>query len=345
MNKLKQLFIILLSVVFLNNNIISMEQDKPEQETLSSDSRDLPNEIWNMILQEVIKGLLPNIECKNLENFDQNFKNIWLTNEEFKEKLYKLKLVCKDFIYFIESDRFYGEIKKEIYQSVIDHKLIAAVTNNNEEMVKSLIEKGANVNVKNEFGSTALMLASKFGYKSIVEKLLQSNADVNFQDRYGNTALMDASLVRRHKEIVEILLKAGANVNARDNQGWSALILASLQGYKEIVQMLIKAGADVNVKDNDDNPALLLAAMEQSNKYIVEMLIKAGADVNAKDNDGYTALMTAARNDHKEVVEVLIKLGADINVKANDGNTALTIACLNDYEDIVDILREANKIL
>ncbi len=362
MNKLKQLLIVLLSAVFLNNNIISMEQAEPDQEILESNFLGLPNEIWNIIFQEVIEDFFPNIECENLEDFDQNFKNIWLTNEDFKEKLYQLKLVCRDFIYFIESDKFYGEIRKKIYQCVIDSKLIAAVKNNDEEMVKSLIEKGANVNSKDKYGHTALIYASEEGYKEIAKLLIDGGANVNATNKSKVTALMWASQ-KGYKEIVQLLIEAGANVNAKDEDEETALVFAFRGNHEEIVELLIQEGADVYVKDCRGFTTLMWAS-KRKHKKIVEILIKAGVEINAKDKYGQTALIFAfptrlgetllqafidiinnvdlvsnsSEGNEKEILEMLIEAGADVNAKDDWGNTALIKACKSGYKKIVELL-------
>ena len=107
----------------------------------------MPNEIWNSILQEFVKDFFSNIECQNLANFDQEFKEAWLMNSEFNKKLTQLKLVNRDFVHLIESKNFNSKIRKKIYQRVIDSKLIAVVKNNNEEIVERLIKLGADISV------------------------------------------------------------------------------------------------------------------------------------------------------------------------------------------------------
>ena len=112
--------------------------------------------------------------------------------------------------------------------------------------IKCLIEAGADVNAKGakgEFGAgdTALMHASQGkGHKEIVEMLINAGADVNVRDKFGGTALMIASQ-NGHVETVEMLIEKGADVNARDFLGNTALVYATEEGHKEIIKILEEA--------------------------------------------------------------------------------------------------------
>ena len=84
--------------------------------------------------------------------------------------------------------------------------------------VCSAIAKGADVNVTNGDGRTALMRSAKRGYEDIVRFLLDHGAKVDMRDKNNKTAIMGAAK-KGHLEIVRMLEHAGADVNARDNKG------------------------------------------------------------------------------------------------------------------------------
>jgi len=90
-----------------------------------------------------------------------------------------------------------------------DKKLIEASYNGNIEIVKLLIETGADINAKNNYGSTSLMYASKIGHKKIVLLLIEAGADINAKNNYGYTVLMFAT-ANNYKDIVALLKKYGA---------------------------------------------------------------------------------------------------------------------------------------
>jgi ankyrin repeat protein len=87
-----------------------------------------------------------------------------------------------------------------------------------------------------------LIEAAKKGCPAIVSAFLAKGADVNVKDSQGGTALT-WSVARRVPDSVRLLIAAGANVNACDHAGMSALKLARAKNLPEIVDVLVKAGA------------------------------------------------------------------------------------------------------
>jgi len=120
-----------------------------------------------------------------------------------------------------------------------------------------------NINIQAEYGQTALLAASKFGYMNFVKLLLVKNANMNIRDNIGSTALIFAS-DNGYTEIVQMLLHAGATVNLR-NDIWrqTALHRASYSGHIKIVELLLAYGADVNLLDGFEATALTWATIER----------------------------------------------------------------------------------
>ena len=117
-------------------------------------------------------------------------------------------------------------------------------------LTKVLLKMGANPNLTDREGKTALMYACNGWSGDIVEVmptervrlLLQSGADLNIIDKKGKTALFYA-VDSYQNDIVPLLLKGGANVNIKDKQGNTAFKLAQETGNEKIVQLLKQAGA------------------------------------------------------------------------------------------------------
>ena len=112
--------------------------------------------------------------------------------------------------------------------------------NPNIELIQNILEFApVNVNLKDEYGRTALMWASILGHTEIVRMLLQRpEIDVNLQTEYGSTALMIAS-ANGHTEIVRMLLeKPEILVNLQNSGGMTALMYASKWGHTEIVNLI-----------------------------------------------------------------------------------------------------------
>lgn len=112
------------------------------------------------------------------------------------------------------------------------------------ETVRTLINRGADVNVNGVLGMTALMFASGDGRVDLVKLLLKAGAEVNARNNEGATALMFA-MSEQQVESIRLLLNANADVSIKSNDGSTALddlgncnseIIALLNGYKSIKQ-------------------------------------------------------------------------------------------------------------
>jgi uncharacterized protein len=89
--------------------------------------------------------------------------------------------------------------------------------------------------------------AAKDGDAGAVRELLHFGADVDARDRYGQTALMLAAHAG-HVAVVERLLAAGADMDVTAKYGLSALMLAVLAGHVEVARLLARAGADLRLR-------------------------------------------------------------------------------------------------
>ena len=119
--------------------------------------------------------------------------------------------------------------------------LMMASSHNHLDIVKLLISEGwgAEIDLRDDYGMTALHWTSVRGYLEISELLTSSGADVNIRDSYGRTALHYAS-INHHPEIVQLLLCQGADISIRNNVGNTALDVASSNGHLEVADCLRK---------------------------------------------------------------------------------------------------------
>ena len=98
--------------------------------------------------------------------------------------------------------------------------MIRASSRNHVEVVKLLIEAGANLNTRTNGGSTALIWASYYNYGEVIKLLIEAGANLNIRDNWGRTALIRASY-GNHIEVVKLLLENFADECILDDDGWS----------------------------------------------------------------------------------------------------------------------------
>ena len=215
--------------------------------------------------------------------------------------------------------------------------LIVALTNGHNDAFTFLIDKGADVNLQDHVGYTALHHAVESKNFDAVSCLVHNGADINLFTSYKDTPLMLACQ-SHNMDAVNFLLNKGADVNLQDRDGKSALHFAC----SDICYWLIQNLADVNMGDNHNWTPLMRASWNRDVKKVA-MLIENGAKVDLRDVNGNTALHHAVRNSyysHECTPEICLAL---LTAKAShlcnsQGWTPLLLASENCIKSVVEIL-------
>lgn len=139
------------------------------------------------------------------------------------------------------------EIKSKLNQYYFD-----AARQGNTEMLQEFIQAGYNLNIQDEKGYTALILAAYHGHPEAVNQLLKAGANACVQDKTGNTALMGA-IFKGELRIARTLMKAGCSPDQTNGSGQTASMYAALFQRKEILDALVKQGANTELKDKRGN--------------------------------------------------------------------------------------------
>jgi hypothetical protein len=133
-----------------------------------------------------------------------------------------------------------------------------------------------------------------------VRAAIDAGAEVNVRDEDGYTALILAARWNGNPEVVRVLLDAGAMVNARSNWGWTPLMYAARwNGNPDILQVLLDAGGEMSARTLDSRTALIYTAWLNENPAVIQLLLDAGDDVSTQDNQG------PAARDHGEDTDAL----------------------------------------
>lgn len=163
------------------------------------------------------------------------------------------------------------------------------------EIVKYILEKGINsVEVKDE----ALNYAVSGKDFELVKILVESGADVNYiHEEYGNVLLIKS--IEGDGKILQYLIEQGADTNARDEYGRSVLMFVAMHNRLELAQYLIAHGADVDLIDNYGNSMLIQAVSGNGDIAMVEYLLAQGADINVRNSRGNLLDFATIRGDWK----------------------------------------------
>jgi uncharacterized protein len=243
-----------------------------------------------------------------------------------------------------------------------DSRLIDAVKNQDQQTARKLLENRSHVNVNESDGEgmTALLWAAHQGEADMVKCLIEAGANVKAATRFGNTALHEAATLG-DADIIRALLKAGADPNAVRSEGDTPLMLAARSGVTDAVRSLIDHGAIVDAREQWFGETPLMVASAGNYPEVVKILIEHGADANAASTSfqyrrrsgtdatfpilpsmgGLTPLHFAARQDSIEAAKVLLASGADINkVEPDSHYTPLLTAVINKHFDMATMLIE-----
>ncbi|KAL9043543.1 MAG: hypothetical protein Q9214_003274, partial [Letrouitia sp. 1 TL-2023] len=216
--------------------------------------------------------------------------------------------------------------------------LYSASENNSLAAVQLLLEKGADIHASvtryEKPGCTPLQVASRRNHKDVVRILIDHGADVNNPASIDGNALYVAS-GEGHIEVMQQLLDAGANVSAC-NLGSKATSLSPLQiasknGHESAVKLLLDQRANFNKDRHAQDSALYLAsenpldiALFRGHRAVVELLLERGFEISesppprsirslspeeSASPTFYSLLQMASENNHEHIVKLLLKRG------------------------------------
>jgi ankyrin repeat protein len=189
-----------------------------------------------------------------------------------------------------------------------EDKLLTAVKNGDNDLARLLIEKGADLNAKDDYQYTPLHWAAKGG----------------------------------HTTLARLLIEKGADLNTKDERKQTPLHWAAMYGHIDLARLLIEKGADLNAKDDYQYTPLHWAA-ENGDIDLTRLLIEKGADLNARDAKQWTPLHWAAENGHAAAARLLIEKGADPTLASASASTARQVAEVRGHLRIAEHLATSER--
>ncbi|CAH8634846.1 unnamed protein product [Schistosoma intercalatum] len=227
--------------------------------------------------------------------------------------------------------------------------LHTAVCANQRSVVSLLLDYGADIEAQvDRTKDTALSIACSHGKLEIVEELLNRGANKEHRNISDYTPLSLAAS-GGYVEVIQLLLRHGAEINSRTGSklGISPLMLASMNGHTAAVRLLLEHGSDINAHiETNRNTALTLACF-QGRYEVVQLLVERKANIEHRAKTGLTPLMEAASGDYVEVGRILLDHGADVNASPvpSSRDTALTIAADKGNAKFVNLLLEKGGVV
>ena len=282
----------------------------------------------------------------------------------------------------------YGQLNA--VNEIAETALIYSARNGKYDIASALIQYGADINIQAR-GNTALHHAVLSNHPSIVHLLINSGANLNIEDSSGFTA-MQRAVQREYNDITLMLALAGAKttctdaptyqdfisaaksarpidvaivtcmldkdtsmLSMQDSFGNTALHYAVKSHSQHISALLIRRNTNLNLMNkNGDSPLMLTARYsefiedvrrDQSLDVIAADLINSKANLNLQNSkDGKTALMIAIIEGQASIAIMIIEAGADLNLKEYDkGHTALHFAAAHGHMSIVKSAIQSNR--
>jgi ankyrin repeat protein len=232
-----------------------------------------------------------------------------------------LLLLCAPYILF-----YISSSSKNYFNENVNDLIIWHIEKDHLSPVIEYIKSNNNLEKKFGFGNTLLSVAVRKGNFEIVKKLLNAGADPNARDDSGDNPIIEDVSVEacygigqeNRLKIVELLIQSGANVNLRNVNGNSAINTAAQCGNTKLVELLISNGAKVNFISEYRTP--LIEAVIHSNNpnmndekrkpyiAIVKILVANGANPFDKINNeswGISALDWAKKFNDRELINTL----------------------------------------
>ena len=212
-----------------------------------------------------------------------------------------------------------------------------AALHNNQEALQLLQDAsllhGVLLNRRNDYGQTALMLAAEKGNVAIVESLLKAGADSEVKNHWGWTAIQSAVANGRLEVLHKLSQKRiGWKERCRittDNEVvfYDLLLthLAAVNGHKQCLEFLLALTPHFEIEDKACTYSLLWFAVYSRSSTTVQYLLDSGAELTTSASQ-WTPLHVAVDREHDAAVHMLLRHGHDVHVMNQQGETPMMIA-------------------
>ena len=224
------------------------------------------------------------------------------------------------------SNALVGRHKETIFKTKNYVELFEAVEQKNKNKIKYLIGEGTNINAYMFYQNceqTPIHRALHNKSLDIAELLLNLGADIHSKDEFGETPL-HYCCTKEYLNLAEKLITLGANVNTQRQGGMTPLhISASKKDSLDIIKLLIKKNADIYLNDMFGTPSFVHSI---DNEEVLKYFLDLNLDVNIPLFANISMLHMSVFNENEKTTNLLIKHNANINQKTLFGITPIFLA-------------------
>ena len=289
------------------------------------------------------------------ETFESILKKNKTPLEHYEELLYKtpkrenvFNMVQKgdihNLLFFLHQ-----KPKTDMTNSKKQSLLHLSVMSGSVAMTSFLLNRGLNIDAKDEYGNFPLIYATHSPSRIEVLKLLVNRGATLDQVNHGEHNALTMAIRKHNFSAIDILLKAGVNINQRDgihtalslthDQLNSSISKEKKEGMRKVLHHLYVHGAHVNTPGDTVGwtPLQLTMNYDDTTFYInhATKLIQLGANIDRQDNVGRTPLMIASALGRLKSTKLLTREGANLDIVDHYGWSALMLAVYNNKLDIV----------
>ncbi len=266
-------------------------------------------------------------------------------------------------------------------QAQLDEQLREAAWSNDVERARDLIERGADVNAKDETEQSAYLIATSEGHVDVLDLTLDHGATVDAKDSFDGTGLIRAA-ERGHAVVVGRLLQADIDRDHVNRLGYQAIHEAVWLGkdttrYADTVRVLVAGGVQLGRSSAREDPTplemarqrgysglesvlaralddaatitrpddVLLDAARRGDADAVARALRAGADLEARDRLERSALLLAATHDRLAVARLLVAMGADPDALDHQHDTPWLVTGVTGSAAMLEALLPADPTL
>lgn len=214
-----------------------------------------------------------------------------------------------------------------------ENALLRALEVEEPQIAMLMLEKGAQVNKLNKSGYSPLALAIKNDYLELGKALLSKGAEIEAKTQNPAAIPLNLIIANENAGFLNLILQKDKRIAPN-----KLLIQAVIDSKPKLVPIILANGGNPNVSDSLGKPVLWLS-VAKNNIENVQTLLGAGAEINARDaQKGATSLMIAIAARNEPMVRFLLSAKADPNILDNEGLSALAYAILIDQPEIIKTL-------